>query len=758
MSIDPLQHDGLDAEERLKSLEKENLKLRTIRDALVGRADGENDLRGAGYVLVQPVIDLETGVDRRIKKLARTVSEAKIARRQLQQAVDALGEGFILYDADDRIVLCNRYYQSIFPELADLLKPGTRFGDLIRAAAQAGVIAEAVTDPEAWIALREEQHGRENGQFQQMLSDGRWIQISDRRTEEGGHVTTVSDITHFKRLEESQLAGAMGPAGLLARTVASIAHGVAVFDQQSRLVTWNSQAATLLKVPYFEIQPGQGVRELLRKVWMHGATMNADLRNEVRGWINDKSARHPLRVEIQLPGERCVAVNFRDMPHDGFVVTMTDISNQIRAAMSLKQSKDQLEVRVKERTKELLKLNTTLQDEIRRHRDTTADLERMRATAEAANLGKTRFLAAASHDLLQPLNSARLYLSALETSPYIEAGGRELLDNIVKSFESIETLLNALLDISRMDAGGYRPKLSLISIGDLFETLQTEFGAQARQKGIRLRVVRSSALIYSDARLLRSIVQNLLSNAVKYTDSGSVLVGVRRRGAGLAVEVFDTGRGIAPEDQQTVFEEFRRLRQATGQQTAGLGLGLATAKRAAILLGCQISLRSIVGKGSCFSLSIPASQLYANWNAMDGGSEHTSSDLIVKPVVSEERCVLVLENDEEVASAMTMLFDHWKFNSIAVPSYSALRETMLRKRIEPRVIVADLHLDDEIDGIEAIRLLRTELGRDVPGVLVTAEQSREIQERASASGIEYFSKPLKPAQLRAYLLHLDLEG
>src|SRR5690606_17343013 len=253
-----------------------------IRDALMQRADGENDLGRAGYMLVQPVIDVETGVERRIKKLARAVSEAKIARRQLQQAVDAIAEGFILYDAEDRIVLCNRHYRAIFPELGHLLHSGTRFADLIRAAAETGVIAEAVPDPEAWIAMRQDLHGRENGQFQQMLSDGRWIQISDRRTDDGGHVTTVSDITHFKRPEESQLEGMSGPAGLLARTVASVAHGVAVFDQQSRLVTWNSQAATLLKVPYFEVQPGQSVGELLRKVWAQRASLPAKLRQEVR--------------------------------------------------------------------------------------------------------------------------------------------------------------------------------------------------------------------------------------------------------------------------------------------------------------------------------------------------------------------------------------------------------------------------------------------------------------------------------------------
>ncbi|MBI1621291.1 PAS-domain containing protein [Aquamicrobium sp. cd-1] len=747
--------DELGLSQQLEALQRENHKLRTIRDALMQRADGENDLGRAGYMLVQPVIDVETGVERRIKKLARAVSEAKIARRQLQQAVDAIAEGFILYDAEDRIVLCNRHYRAIFPELGLLLHSGTRFADLIRAAAETGVIAEAVTDPEAWIAMRQELHGRENGQFQQMLSDGRWIQISDRRTDDGGHVTTVSDITHFKRLEESQLEGMSGPAGLLARTVASVAHGVAVFDQQSRLVTWNSQAATLLKVPYFEVQPGQSVGELLRKVWAQRAALPAKLRQEVRSWISDKNSRTPLRVELIFPGDRCVVLNFRDMPHDGFVVTMTDVSKQLRAARLLEQSKEQLEIHVEQRTQQLLKLNGVLQDEVRRHRETTADLERMRATAEAANLSKTRFLAAASHDLLQPLNSARLYLSALETSPYVEPGGRELIDNIAKSFASIETLLNALLEISKMDAGGYRTKLSLVSLGDLFDTLQTEFSAQARQKGVELRVVPSSVSIYSDTRLLRSIVQNLLSNAIKYSDRGGrVLVGVRHRKAGITVEIIDNGPGIAIEDQAVVFEEFRRLRQPTGVQPPGLGLGLATARRAASLLGCKLSVHSAVGRGSRFILSVPSGQLHTRWNALDGANDDAPVRLATTP--GDDRYMLILENDEAVAGAMGMLFDQWRHRSIVAPSYSRMLGAVLGTGIMPKMIIADLHLDEDVDGIDAVVRLRNDLKMDIPAALVTAEQSREIQERAKANNIEYFSKPLKPAQLRAYLLHLEL--
>lgn len=736
-------------EERLEALEKENAKLRTIRDALIERMETAPDFRFNGYSLVLLRAEAETGVEKRIQRMARAVSEAKIARRQLQQSIDSLREGFILYDSKDRIVLCNRTYRTMFPELADLLQPGTCFGDLIRRAAECGVVAEAVTDPQAWIALREHLHRSECGQFQQMLSDGRWIDISERSTEEGGKVTIVSDISRFRH-EEGPLASVDGHSAFLARVVASIAQGVAVIDKELRLATWNSQAAMLLNLPYVEIRSGMDVRDLLKMAWRRGVSLSPERKKEVRDWINSPNRRHPMRIELDVLGGRCVAANFRDMPRDGFVVTMTDVTAQIKTARLLEASNEELERHVAGRTRELRELNATLEGEIRRHRDTAADLARMRTVAEAASISKTRFLAAASHDLLQPLNAAQLYLSALETSPFLDPAGRELVDNIVRAFKSIETLLSALLDISKMDAGGYHPKLAAVALGDLFDTLRTEFGAMARQKGVRLRIVPTSLILRSDARLLRSVVQNLLSNAVKYTDSGSVLLGVRRRGNAVVIEVYDTGPGIAADDQQVIFEEFRRLKAA--RPVGGLGLGLATVRRAASLLGYGIAVRSEVGRGTCFSVLIPEAREHM------AAPANLPAAQARQPERSGPGCVFLLENDEEVADAMAMLFERWKLESVTAGSYRELLATMRSRRLEPQVVIADLDLDDELDGIEAIELLRREIGFDVPGVLTTADQSRDIQERARAAGIEYFSKPLKPAQLRAYLLHLTPPG
>jgi signal transduction histidine kinase/CheY-like chemotaxis protein len=753
-----------DLEARIAELERDNAKLATVRDALIRQVDRSHDFTGNAFKLFQSVAELESSVERRIQRLARAMSEAKIARQQLQQAIDAIGEGFILYDSNDRIVLCNRKYCDFFPMLSDLLKPGTLFKDIIHAAAEAGVIVEAVTDPDAWITSRVEYHRRKSCQFQQLLSDGRWIQISERATNDGGKVTIVTEITHFRRLEETRrLTEVAGQSGLLATTVANIAQGVVVFDPELKLVAWNSQAAMLLNLPYAGMHAGMRLKDLARQVWRYGAEVPRERRREAYAWIGNVKKRYPLRVELAYRGRRFVAANFRTMPDDSFVVTMTDVTAQIKAAKLLEQSKEELEKRVDERTHELRRLNEILQDEVRRHEQTAADLERARKAAEAANLGKTRFLAAASHDLLQPLNAARLYLSALEASPLVDPGARGLLDNLGKAFQSTEGLLSTLLDISKMDAGGYRPRLAPIHVDELFETLESEFGALARQKGLRLRRVPCSAVVRSDAQLLRRIVQNLLSNALKYTDSGSILLGGRRRGDTLSIEIHDTGSGIAAENHQTIFEEFKRA-TAPGTQSTGLGLGLAIVKRAADLLGHQVGLRSHVGRGSCFSLSVPllpaAGRTGQDTAVPPAFDPPHDRELTARPgaLPIADGPLFVLENDAGVADAMTTLFDYWNLPSIQAASYPALLEVVQSSHLTPMAIVADLHLDGGIDGIDAIILLRERLGRDVPGILVTADQSREVKERAKIQRIEYFSKPMKPAQLRAYLSHLSAEA
>ena len=284
------------------------------------------------------------------------------------------------------------------------------------------------------------------------------------------------------------------------------------------------------------------------------------------------------------------------------------MTQTVQVEEALEAANEMLERRVDERTAELQRLN--------------AELERAKNEADAANLSKTRFLAAASHDILQPLNAARLYASSLS-----EGGSRigveervDLARNVDVSLEAVEEILGALLDISRLDAGATRPEISDVAVADLMRMLEIEFGAFARAKGLDLVFVPTELAIRTDRRLMRRLLQNLISNALKYTLSGRVLVGCRRTPGAARIEVWDTGLGIPPEQQRAVFAEFRRLDQGA-RVARGLGLGLSIVERLGRVLEHPVGLRSRPGKGSVFFVTAPLGRAAPESGAQPGSPE-----------------------------------------------------------------------------------------------------------------------------------------
>ena len=267
------------------------------------------------------------------------------------------------------------------------------------------------------------------------------------------------------------------------------------------------------------------------------------------------------------------------LPDGGIVTTYTDVTQTVQTEEALEAANELLEQRVDERTAELRRLN--------------AELARAKTVAEEANLSKTRFLAAASHDILQPLNAARLYASSL-TEAASQAGGAERADlarNVDISLEAVEEILGALLDISRLDAGATRPEIADVPVADLMRMLEIEFAPIARSKGLELRFAPTTLAIRTDRRLMRRLLQNLVSNALKYTLKGRVLVGCRRAGGAVRIEVWDTGLGIPTDRQRAVFEEFQRLDQGA-RVARGLGLGLSIVERLGRVLGHPVGLNS----------------------------------------------------------------------------------------------------------------------------------------------------------------------
>lgn len=412
-------------------------------------------------------------------------------------------------------------------------------------------------------------------------------------------------------------------------------------------------------------------------------------------------------------------------------------------AFSLFQTAISLENRVRTRTEEL---HATL----RRLERSNIDLVAAKETAELANLSKTRFLAAASHDVLQPLNAAHLSVSALAE---VQTGeeGKKLVRQVERSLETMEDLLRTLLDISKLDAGVVQPEIGDVNLETLFSSLRSDFLPEAQKKGLSLKFRPVNVVVRSDRTLLRRILQNILSNALRYTRSGGVLVGTRHRGDIIRIDVADTGCGIPDDQREAVFEEFHRGTSTLvdAELAGGLGLGLAIVRRMAAALGHPVTFSSKVARGTIFHIDVPVGMAAAAEPAA------TATDLDrPRGYGLFGTKVLLVENDVDVLSAMTSLLERWQCLVRAATSTDDALDLLGDTAWVPDIIIADQHLDGGDLGTTTIAEVRDYLGRPVPALIVTADGSELVAKAARAAGIELMRKPLKPAQLRALLAHL----
>src|SRR5260221_3599186 len=430
----------------------------------------------------------------------------------------------------------------------------------------------------------------------------------------------------------------------------------------------------------------------------------------------------------------------------GFFTLMQDINERRRLEGALQEAKETLERRVEERTAALTVLNEKLQQEIAERREIQVALQVAKSEAEKANLGKTKFLAAASHDLLQPLNAARLFVSALSERDQNERN-RAMIDNVDESLGAVEDLLGTLLDISKLDAGAVSPEITDFHINSLLVPLTTEYTVLASERGLQLRALSSSSVVRSDQRLLRRIVQNFLANAIRYTPNGRVLLGCRRARAGLRIEVWDTGSGIPSEKLDVIFEEFQQLHNAPVGQDRGVGLGLAIVKRIAKTLDIAVGVRSTPGRGSMFFVTVP----YGYAAAVTLPRAPVRSTLEQR---LSETLVLVIDNEPSILTGMNALLSAWDCRTcVATSGEEALRllPSLLRA---PDLVIAHYHLDDAAPGVSELNRLSRACGRDLPCIILTANRSKEVQEIARQHGCRVLNKPVKPAQLRSLMIQM----
>lgn len=411
-------------------------------------------------------------------------------------------------------------------------------------------------------------------------------------------------------------------------------------------------------------------------------------------------------------------------------------------AFSLFQTAIGLERQVRERTDEL---THTLRALERANRD----LVRAKEVAERADRAKTRFLAQAGHDLMQPLNAARLTLSALE-DVQSTGEGRGLARKVERGLASIEGLLRTLLDISRLDSGIMTPNVTPVALGEILADLAADFAPIAARRGLRFDVVATRLHVATDATMLTRILQNLIGNALRYTERGRVLVGARRIGDDLLrIDVVDTGPGIPADQHRAIFEEFHRGRTGAPDGEVGLGLGLSIVQRLAEALAHPVVLRSTVGRGSIFSVVVPRCD----------APDRPAVAAVAEPGVNAQGWVLadalalVIDDDPDVREATVELIGHWSCRAVAAADASEAAARIAEIGRRPDIVLADYHLARGT-GLDAIVRLRAEWGEEVPAVVITADTSREIEELVAEHGLELLRKPVRPAELRALMAHL----
>ncbi|MCH4876832.1 response regulator [Pseudomonas sp. TMW22090] len=405
---------------------------------------------------------------------------------------------------------------------------------------------------------------------------------------------------------------------------------------------------------------------------------------------------------------------------EGFVA---DITERKLAQKRLQQLNDELEQRVNARTDELLEA---------------------RDAAEAANRSKDKYLAAASHDLLQPLNAARLLISTLRERklPDIE---QVLVERTHQALEGAEDLLTDLLDISRLDQAAVKPDVSLYRLDELLGPLVSEFQSVAEADGLHLRVHMGDYAIRTDLRLMTRILRNFLSNACRYTDQGSILLAARPRGEMLRLEVWDTGRGIAPDRLDSIFLEFNQLDVGRAADRKGVGLGLAIVERIAKILEYRVQVHSLPGRGSRFSIEVPMSREVPLPISLAAPQPGTGNPL-------PGRRLLVLDNEVSILDSMRALLGQWGCEVVTATDQASALSALAGRA--PELILADYHLDHGVVGCEVVRRLREHFAQPIPAVIITADRTDQCRRSLRRLDAPLLNKPVKPGKLRAVLSQL----
>ncbi|MBK1623002.1 hybrid sensor histidine kinase/response regulator [Afifella marina] len=514
---------------------------------------------------------------------------------------------------------------------------------------------------------------------------------------------------------------------LLQSVLDHMRQGIAVFDRDLALIAWNRPFRQIMHLPIEFGQVGVSLRDVLRHTARIGFLGEGDPDRLADQRMHALVSRLQPFVSRHPATDSVIRIETRRMSDGGIALTFSDVTEEVESKRALEMAKSNLERRVEERTAELTRINEAL--------------KKASAAAQEANISKTRFIAAAGHDILQPLNAARLYATALSDRTK-DLPAAPLVRDLEASLDSVEEIFRAVLDLSRLDTGAITPELRPFNLRKLFDQIRVEFEPMAREKGLEFRILPTSLSVTSDPSLLGRLLRNLVSNAIKYCASGRVVVGCRRKNAMVSIEILDTGIGIPFSDQEVIYHEFRRL-DAGAKVAHGLGLGLSIVQRLGRVLGAEVRLQSVVGKGTHFSVTVPlaiAVPKETNEGAPPAPPPGSVSGLTV----------LCIDNDDKILSGMAALLAGWGSTPLTASNMREGMALLQQERTLPDLILIDYHLD-ESDGLSVVTDMRWKLSRTIPAILITADRSEEVRQAAMKAGVRILNKPLKPAALRALM-------
>ncbi len=508
----------------------------------------------------------------------------------------------------------------------------------------------------------------------------------------------------------------------------SISSAISVVNADLKIVAWNKRYEQMFNYPKGMLCVGRPAAELIRYNAERGMLGAGEVEKQVQTRLGHLMAGKPYRV-VRNHNQGVIEIKGRPLPTGGYVTTYDDITEFIN-------TQNELEKRVSERTEEIEKINQSLREEVKKRSETEVELLKAKSAAETSNASKTQFLAIASHDILQPLNAANLYASALLEKPDVNPELTENLHHLQNAIGSAELIISNLLEISRLDTGSLKPNYKKFPLSEILEPLANEFRVQANSD-VEFHWQRTSLWTESDAKYLRRILQNFLSNAVKYTSKGKILLGCRRRREQIEICIYDCGPGISEAHRERIFEDFYRIKS----NVEGAGLGLGIALRFARLLNHEINVRSFDGRGSLFSLMVPMSEKDSSQLA-EAANTGTLSGL-------ESLNIFYVDDDENNIHALSTLMDNWGCTFTSATS----RESSLEyasNHDAPDVILMDYQLGPESNGIQlADELL--EHWQNIPVCIVSAAPDEDLSTRVTGHGFDFLRKPIKPGKLRALL-------